>query len=236
MSPACPNCATPAGAGEYCSVCGQLNRNPRFHALELVSQAFDQVIEWRAPWLRTITDLCWRPGAVALDVVEGRRARYVNPVKYCFIIVALAYAVALVAGSSGAHEASGKAAVVMDLPANVMALVAIPLEVLLLRLVFYRHERNATEIAVLCLFLTGHAVLLFQLAMTGIDGAWRVSRSEVVLFVTFSVVIVAMYGYIAYGIKQFFRAPAWQAMAGAAVTGVGTASMNRVVSDFLRFG
>ena len=148
----CPNCGTPPGAGEFCAGCGQRNRHAALRSRELLDDVFEQVVEWRLPWPRTMFDLLWRPGTVALDYVEGRRARYVNPVKYCFIIVAIAFAFA---GSPPDADPY-----LIDLPLNLLALLSIPLQVALLRLCFWSSARTPTEIAVLCMYATAQLLML----------------------------------------------------------------------------
>lgn len=230
---ACPNCATPASTGEYCTGCGQRNRNPRLHAGELVGQALDQMADLRAPWLRTFAELCWRPGGVALDYVEGRRARYVNPIKYCFIIVAAALAVSLWLGARADTDAGR--AVVAEVPANVMALAAIPFEVLLMRLMFLRHARNATEIAVLCLLLTGQCVLIFQVVLAVLERS-AATLGDTTLVAGALGAILVLAAYLTLGIRQFFQVPVWRAALAAAVVGFGSVTMKHTVGMFLRFG
>jgi hypothetical protein len=152
----CRNCGTPPGQGEYCPGCGQRNRHGALRLREIAGDVLEQVVEWRLPWPRTVLDLMWRPGAVALEYVEGRRARYVNPVKYCFILVAIVMAIE---GGSTVRDPY-----LVDLPGNLLALLSVPLQVALLRTMFWRSRHTGTEIAVLCLFVTGQIVLLFMLA------------------------------------------------------------------------
>jgi len=221
----CPNCGSVAGAGEYCSVCGQRNRHLQLHARDLVSDSFDQIIEWRLPWPRTVIDLCWRPGNLALDYVRGRRAHYVNPVKYCFVVVAIA----MVIGSfikGGIVEPYRGQVVYADLPANLLALLAVPIQVAVLRLTFLSGSRTMTEIAVLCLYVTAQFVLLGQVS--------RLIAPDLGPLAYALIGVQAAIGVA--GVKDFFQSGIIYAIAATIIAGgVSTVFVFRVQS-FLQTG
>ena len=195
----CPNCAAPRADGDFCPRCGQRNRHGRLRFTELASDVLEQFVEWRMPWLTTLVDLTWRPGPVALDFIEGRRARYVNPVKYCFIVVAIAYAVKAYL----LHTHDGGA------PANVLALIAIPFEVMALRAMMWRTARSATEITVLALYVTAQTVIFSQLFIElpieaiGTDGL----LDDVLI----AVVGAALGVYATLAVRAFFGVAIWYA-------------------------
>ncbi len=91
----CENCGTPL-EGRYCHVCGQEARS-----LDVSFQSF--VGEWLAAVLgfdgriwRTLGRLLLSPGGLSIDFLEGRRARYVSPLRlYFFISVAVFLALAV---------------------------------------------------------------------------------------------------------------------------------------------
>jgi len=202
----CANCGTRRGDGEFCSGCGQRNRHGMLRARELTSDVFEQVMEWRLPWPRTMIDLCWRPGAVALDYVEGRRARYVNPVKYCFVIVAVAMAASALLQSQRSGDSAGDAYIV-DLPGNVLALLAVPVQVAVLRLAFWRSARTATEIAVLGLYVTAQTILIFQLVFSPTLGRLLDSLGgELLMTVTGSTLVGLVLAIGALAVREFFGA------------------------------
>ena len=89
----CENCATPL-QGRYCHSCGQEARS-----LDVSFRSF--VGEWLAAALgfdgriwRTLRCLLFKPGGLSIDFLEGRRARYVSPLRlYFFVSVAVFLAI-----------------------------------------------------------------------------------------------------------------------------------------------
>ena len=76
----CPNCGV-AGAARFCSACGQ-ERGNLFPSIgswfrELLSESF--AIEGKLP--RTVRALVWPPGQLTREWYDGRRARYVSPLR-----------------------------------------------------------------------------------------------------------------------------------------------------------
>src|SRR5690606_9987176 len=58
----------------------------------VVLETIQHVVELDVPRLRTIVDLTRRPGAGCRAYVEGERERSTNPLKFCFLLGALAVA------------------------------------------------------------------------------------------------------------------------------------------------
>lgn len=91
----CANCDTPL-AGDYCAQCGQSVVATNRTVISLATDFADDAFDWDGRLLRTMRTLYLRPGKVARDYVDGRRARYTPPIRLYllasllfFVVVAL---------------------------------------------------------------------------------------------------------------------------------------------------
>lgn len=81
---ACLNCDTPL-AGEFCSACGQRDI-PAYPSLrELALEALQEFSGWDGKFLATVRALVEKPGKLTREFLEGRRARYLSPVRFYFL-------------------------------------------------------------------------------------------------------------------------------------------------------
>jgi hypothetical protein len=94
-STVCQNCGSPL-AGPFCAQCGQHAIPPRPTVRELAGDAWNELVGWDGKFLRTLRSLVMRPGELTLAAVEGRRARYVAPVRLYLICSVLYFVVAAV--------------------------------------------------------------------------------------------------------------------------------------------
>jgi len=81
LSEVCPNCeaALPEGA-EFCPSCGQKRMGlPTMR--EIFAQFVDDVLSLDSKFLRTYGVLLSRPGKITREYLEGRRQRYVRPLR-----------------------------------------------------------------------------------------------------------------------------------------------------------
>jgi hypothetical protein len=86
---ACQNCGTPL-AGRFCSSCGQRAIAPRPTMRELAGDAWNELVGWDGKFVRTLRTLVRHPGELTRATVEGRRARYISPVRL-YLICSVAY-------------------------------------------------------------------------------------------------------------------------------------------------
>lgn len=68
----------------FCPKCGQKTRSPRGHFRVLIADFFNSWLGADAKLWPTIWRLLRRPGALTLDYREGRRTRYLSPLKIYF--------------------------------------------------------------------------------------------------------------------------------------------------------
>lgn len=82
----CANCGA-AAPGEYCPACGQETRGPPTSA-EFLRETIAHFLSLESKAWRTISKLVLAPGALTVEYLAGRRARYVRPVRlYLWISV-----------------------------------------------------------------------------------------------------------------------------------------------------
>jgi hypothetical protein len=104
--PRCPNCREPL-LGEFCYACGQPKKGFIRHLSGIIGDFLDTVFNIDSRTLRTVFPLFFRPGFLSLEYFEGRRVRYVTPLRLYFFFSVLAFlAVSWIAhvnqsGSSG---------------------------------------------------------------------------------------------------------------------------------------
>jgi hypothetical protein len=88
-SATCLNCGT-ALAGPFCSQCGQRDVPPYPSVRELVVDAFWELSGWDGRFASTVRALVRRPGVLTREFLEGRRARYLSPLRL-YLMASLAY-------------------------------------------------------------------------------------------------------------------------------------------------
>ena len=84
MTTHCPNCGTPV-SGQYCSNCGQIQKDIRRFFLALVNEALDDVFSLNSRMWKTLVAILFRPGFLTNEYLRGRRVSYVQPVRLYFI-------------------------------------------------------------------------------------------------------------------------------------------------------
>src|SRR5262245_59123898 len=104
-SAACLNCGTPLG-GPFCSSCGQRDIPPYPSTRELAIDAFWELSGWDGRFASTVRALVRHPGLLTREFLEGRRARYISPLRL-YLMASLVYFI-IAAGAPDIKLASGK--------------------------------------------------------------------------------------------------------------------------------
>lgn len=81
----CANCGA-RFTSLYCGDCGQAHAS-RLSFRDIASTALAELATLDSAFLRTFAGLTVHPGRVAREYVEGRRVRYLNPLKYALFAV-----------------------------------------------------------------------------------------------------------------------------------------------------
>jgi hypothetical protein len=84
----CLNCGTDV-AGRFCQNCGQENIVNKQSAWALMTHFVYDIFHFDGKFFETVKYLLTRPGRVALDYINGRRARYLDPIRMYLFTSAL---------------------------------------------------------------------------------------------------------------------------------------------------
>ena len=76
----CLNCGAPLN-GPFCAQCGQRDIPPYPTVRELATDAISEFSGWEGRLLNTVRALVLRPGLLTHEFLEGRRARYISPLR-----------------------------------------------------------------------------------------------------------------------------------------------------------
>lgn len=90
----CLNCNHEQGDANYCPDCGQFNNARKPNIWELIRDAVENLFAFDSRFYRTLAPLMWRPGKLTLEYVEGKRARYVLPIRL-FILITIVFLAAV---------------------------------------------------------------------------------------------------------------------------------------------
>lgn len=96
----CENCGRPL-LGEYCYACGQPVKGLVRHFSSILGDFADTVLNFDARLPRTLWPLFARPGFLTREYFEGRRVRYVSPVRLFVTISILTFFIAQLTVSFG---------------------------------------------------------------------------------------------------------------------------------------
>ncbi|WP_166437298.1 DUF3667 domain-containing protein [Niastella caeni] len=76
----CLNCNAELN-GRYCHICGQENIEPKETVWGLISHFFYDITHYDGKFFSTTKYLITRPGFLPKEYIEGRRARYLHPIR-----------------------------------------------------------------------------------------------------------------------------------------------------------
>jgi hypothetical protein len=86
---ACLNCGAPL-TGAFCASCGQRDIPPYPSVRELVVDAAAEFSGWDGRLANTLRDLIRHPGLLTHEFLEGRRVRYISPIRL-YLVTSLVY-------------------------------------------------------------------------------------------------------------------------------------------------
>jgi len=100
---ACGNCGTPL-LGEHCYACGQPVKGLVRHFSSIVGDTLDSVFNLDTRIFRTLGPLFAKPGYISREYFEGRRVRYVTPVRLFFFLAIITFFVAQLTVQVGTND------------------------------------------------------------------------------------------------------------------------------------
>ena len=104
----CPNCGARLETSDtYCSQCGQANHDLNIPLRHLLEETLEGILHFDIKSIRTIQALTFKPGFVTSEFINGKRARYVPPIRLYIFISFLFFL--LLSFSSGRHESVSSA-------------------------------------------------------------------------------------------------------------------------------
>jgi len=106
----CPNCGTPA-PGQFCPACGQEQKDIHRSFWRLMHDFLGDTFTFDSRLVRSLRPLVARPGFLTREYLDGRRARYIPPLRVYLFISFVFFAVFKLA--LGSVDVSG--GVVLDL-------------------------------------------------------------------------------------------------------------------------
>ncbi len=99
-SVACMNCGTEL-KGPFCFYCGQPDKNFMRFFPALMRELLEDTLDFDSRFMRTLKPLLFKPGKLTRDYLDGRRFRYVPPLRlYIFSSIAFFFLAALLASDA----------------------------------------------------------------------------------------------------------------------------------------
>ena len=86
----CSNCLTTV-QGAFCAHCGQKHHAVLRHFSQVIGEFFNDILNFDTKLLNTMKPLLLSPGFLSREYFEGRRARYVSPLKLYFFLSIVAF-------------------------------------------------------------------------------------------------------------------------------------------------
>ena len=166
----CLNCTATVN-GAFCSACGQARSTRRLRLSEVLHGAISQLWSLDSAVLRTLAGLTTGPGTLSRRFVEGRRVRYLQPVRYYLVAIAVTVLVNVFFGLEVPDfGVTGASARQIEIREIVQAFVLTKLDFVLMAVVlpfvlvvyglYRRSGLNLAEVSVFVFYVLGHVALL----------------------------------------------------------------------------
>src|ERR1700674_5993427 len=81
----CENCGAQL-SGKYCAQCGQPAIDYPRSFRHVIVDVLDSFLNWDSKFIRTIGLLLWRPGWLTNQFLEGRRVRFLHPLRLYLLV------------------------------------------------------------------------------------------------------------------------------------------------------
>jgi ribosomal protein L32 len=111
----CENCGTEL-RGHYCSNCGQAAVNYHRSFRHVIVDVLDSFLNWDSKFIRSIGLLLWRPGWLTNQFLEGRRVRFLHPLRLYLLVSIMFFLCARLIPVSDTHTVKAE-----DLPPEARA-------------------------------------------------------------------------------------------------------------------
>jgi ribosomal protein L32 len=111
----CENCGTEL-RGHYCSNCGQAAVNYHRSFRYVIIDVLDSFLNWDSKFIRSIGLLLWRPGWLTNQFLDGRRVRFLHPLRLYLLVSIVFFLCARLVPVSDTHTTKAE-----DLPPEARA-------------------------------------------------------------------------------------------------------------------
>jgi hypothetical protein len=81
----CQNCGSELN-GEYCSACGQRDVELKVPLNGLIKELGEELLSFDSRLFHSLRPFLWKPGALTVEYVSGKRTRYISPFKLYFFM------------------------------------------------------------------------------------------------------------------------------------------------------
>ena len=215
-SAAAPTRCTNCGAvlqGPWCSTCGQKvsSLDPTWH--DLIHDAIHEFLHLDGKIFRSARTLFCEPGELTAELLRGRRARYIGPLRLYLTFSVMFFLLTaivpnpnpdqeLASGAPRAAQEVARANYVAETFAGLapkLVFILVPVFALLLKLAYWRHRRHYPQFLYFALHF--HAAGFGFLAITV---PLQALRSELWLQGARACVMAAAFGYLFAGLKRVF--------------------------------
>jgi hypothetical protein len=202
----CLNCNAALAAGQaYCGSCGQKATLHRLTLHEIGHDLLHAFVHVDRSVFSLVRQLLVRPGGVARDYVDGRRARYFGPFAFLVVVVGLATGAMALVGFRSFLTVEGTPdgiARFLQRHVNAVILLQVPLLAASCGLLFRRAGTNFAERLVLAAYTSSMRSIALTLVFVPAWYLWRPGPQAVAYFyVPYLVVWVAYFGIAS---AQFF--------------------------------
>lgn len=202
----CLNCESPLEKGQkFCPRCGQSAKVKRLSLREVRKELQAKFLHADAGIVHLTRELALRPGAVALEYVQGKRKKYYSPLKYLTLSAAVSVFLNqyfhLMEITPG-HTNPGTEIAARYF--NLIILLSVPVSAFFSRLLYRKKGFNFAENLALHAYIGGFRVVFFILIFTPLV-IWHREYYYICLFIY----ILGWLVYSAWAQVQFFGGPAW---------------------------
>ena len=151
-SSSCYNCETPLLNGEnYCPNCGQENNSKQASTRQLLMDFVDTYLSFDSKLFMTIRPLLFKPGQLTKEYLDGKRAKYVPPIRLLIFLSFFYFGVSYLIGEGNgfnvsldntSNEDRAKFTELFQRNINLVILVFVPIHALIVMLFFRSKERS----------------------------------------------------------------------------------------------
>lgn len=195
-STVCYNCGTQLLNNEnYCPNCGQENHSKQASTLLLLKDFFDTYLSFDSKLFITIRPLLFSPGVLTRDYLDGKRVRFVPPIRLFIFLSFVYFGITFLTGDGEINivvdnSDDGRSSAFIDLfrqNINLLFIIFAPVHALLLMLLFRSKKRRFyvnffvfTLHLFSFIFLLGIIINLFTLPFKSIAESNEVVRNILV--------------------------------------------------------